>query len=195
MVCFIEKNPKNGIKKIINLNEEKEAPPEDESYAMNFSLTTDKGENIADGRCSVMEDLNSTNFLYISAIYVNGNGNYPTIKNPNKYIGMGQLMIFAAVKYGLGLNIETVSLVPLDGSEGFYLKMGFHPQVFGDPNRMKANGQAPMSSNGKLIKKWVDNFEHSSFLHKNFRGTNWIGHTSQIYTQLYGEISRIWDVI
>lgn len=97
---------------------------------MNFSLLTDKNEDVAAGRCVVLSEPGSRDYLYISAIYVEGNTNKPTKSHPNRFVGLGQLLLFSAIKYGMEQNIENASLLPVDDSQGFYLKMGFHPTIY-----------------------------------------------------------------
>ncbi|MGB7801750.1 GNAT family N-acetyltransferase [Buttiauxella sp.] len=134
-------------------------------------------------------------YLYISAIYVDGNTNTPTRGNPNKYVGLGQILVFAAIKYGLEMQIEKASLVPVDDSQGFYLKMGFHPNISGAVNRMNTGEVSLNSGRGKLNPQWLSRFSKSSFDNANFRGPNWSGNIKNIHLNLRGNILKNWNVV
>ncbi|AEX54642.1 GNAT family protein [Rahnella aquatilis] len=192
---FIEKNPQGRKPLTLSLDEEKETPPEYERHAMNFSLFTDNHENVAAGRCSVQSESGSSDYLYISAIYVEGNTNTPTKSNPNRFIGLGQILLFSAIRYGLELNIENASLLPVDDSQGFYLKMGFHPNIAGSVNRMDTTGVSLSSGSGKLNAQWVNRFAHASFLNRHFRGSNWTGNIRNIHLNLRQKVMNNWTII
>lgn len=192
---FIEKCPRNAKALILVLNEEKEQPPEDEKYAMNFSLVTQDRIDVADGRCSIDSESESESFMHISAIYVEGHTNTPTKINPNQYVGLGQILVFAAIKFGFERQVRMAKLTSLDGSEGFYLKMGFHPEVTGNPNRMAARDSALQSRNGKLNPDWVKGFAKSSFLNRDFRGPMWTGSIADIYPRLRTNIQSSWLIV
>ncbi len=132
--------------------------------------------------------------MLISAMYVEGNQNNPTKDNPNHYVGLGQLLIFEAMKFGFEQNVRTTLLAPLTGSEGFYLKMGFYPKVTGKPNRMADAGNLAMSQKGKLNPAWVHRFAQASFLHSEFRGATWAGRTPQTYLKLKDNIMKSWTI-
>lgn len=191
---FIEKYPQFEKPLTLVLNEDKEHPPEYDQHAMNFSLTTEWYEDVASGRCSIYKNSDDSDYMLISAIYVEGNDNNPTKKNPNKYAGLGQLLIFAAVKFACEQNVGTVLLSPLTGSEGFYLKMGLHPKVTGNPNRMIDVHDQPISHKGKLNPKWIRKFAHASFLNTDFRGATWTGSTLLIYPKLKENILKSWTI-
>lgn len=194
---FIEKYPQSAKSLILNLEEERENPPEDEHFAMNFELFTQKYESAGYGRCSIYNENDIDDYLHITGIYVSGNTNYPTLKSPNQFVGVGQLLVFTAIKFGLEHKSRIAKLTALDGSEGFYLKMGLHPDVMGNPNRMasKSVSQGPGGNNGKLDPDWLKKFEQSSFLNRDFRGPCWVGGISDIYLRLRGNILRNWEII
>ena len=192
---FIERNPRGAKALTLFLHEDREQPPEDDQYAMNFSLITQDRNSVADGRCSVDSESESETFLHISAIYVEGHTNTPTKQNPNQYAGLGQILVFAAVKFGFEHNVRLARLAPLDGSEGFYLKMGLHPEVRGKPNRMTARDSVLQSHNGKLNPDWVRGFEKSSFLNRDFRGPTWTGSIPDIYRRLRANILSSWLIV
>ncbi|SUY92959.1 Uncharacterised protein [Buttiauxella agrestis] len=195
MMRFFEKNPRNNNPLIIRLYEEREQPPEDDRHAMNFSLITENNVELASGRCSAQSEEGESDFLYISAIYVNGNTNNPTIKKPNIHSGLGQLLVFSAINFGRENNLRTAMLTPLEGSEGFYLKMGFRPRVIGNPNRMNTTCSSFGANNGKLNSRWTNHFAESSFLHDSFRGPCWVGNISLIYPVLKDYILESWTII
>ncbi|MEX1841614.1 GNAT family N-acetyltransferase [Enterobacter cloacae] len=191
---FIEKKPVNKHPLSLYLTEEREYPPEYEGHAMNFSLITSEGQELASGRCSLQKDDNDKDYLYISAIYVEGNSNYPTRKNPNRYSGLGMILVFAAVKFGVELNIHTVKLLPVDGSHGFYLKMGFYPKS-NDPNHLVNEGQIDKITKGRINTEWLMNFERRTFLNPSFRQSTWVGNAYMILPVLRSTILKSWDII
>lgn len=192
---FIEKYPQGRKPLIMTLSKDVEAPPECDQHAMNFWLLTQAHQEVASGRCSVQSEPRRKDFLYISAIYVEGNSNTPTKKNPNQFVGLGQLLVFAAIKYGFEMKIEQASLVPVDDSQGFYLKMGFHPTVVGAVNRMDDSGVSLKSGDGKLNPQWLNRFSQSSFQNENFRGANWSGNINNIYVNLRSNIMKNWEIV
>lgn len=192
---FIERNPQGKKPLILRLSEEREAPPEYDEHAMNFSLFTENHEDVAAGRCSVQSERGSNDYLYISAIYVDGNTNTPTRASPNRFVGLGQILVFAAIRYGLELNIDNASLVPVDDSQGFYLKMGFHPNITGAVNRMDASGVSLSAGGGKLNARWLDRFAQGSFLNQDFRGPNWSGNIRNIHLNLRQHILNNWTIV
>jgi hypothetical protein len=97
-------------------------------------------------------------------------------------------------KFGFELNVKKVKLAPLDGSEGFYLKMGFHPDVSGNPNRMAVVNNQLQSKNGKLNPEWIQRFAQSSFIHQDFRGPSWSGSIQNIYPMLKRQILSNWEI-
>lgn len=127
--------------------------------------------------------------LYVSALYTWANSNAPTKLAPNKYLGMGQALIKEMMGFGLQEGIRTAIVTPLNGSEGFYLKMGFAPRVEGDPNRVPESLRAAASSeSGRLDRSWLRNFDAHSFGHETFRA-KWQGDIHSIYERLKGESS------
>ena len=104
-------------------------------------------------------------------------------------------MVFAAIKYGRELKIEQASLLPVNHSQGFYLKMGFHPTVVGAVNRMDKGGASLKSGDGKLNPQWLNRFSQSSFQNANFRGANWSGNINNIYLNLRNNIMKNWDIV
>ncbi|MDD2059029.1 hypothetical protein N5D52_20905 [Pseudomonas sp. GD03860] len=191
---FIEKYPQRASPLTLVLNEDKEFPPEHDHSAMNFSLTTEWREDVAAGRCSIYREPDGSDYMLISALYVEGNENNPTKNNPNQYVGLGQLLVFAAMKFGYEQNVRTTLLSPLTGSEGFYIKMGFYPKVTGNPNRMTNASHLPLSHRGKLNPKWVGQFAQASFINKDFRGSTWAGSTPLIYLKLKENIMKAWAI-
>lgn len=196
-MCFIEKQPKCGNPLMLRLIEDREEP-DDFGYnhhAMSFSLITENNEDVSAGRCSIQGESPSSKVMYISAIYVDGNSNNPTKQSPNSYVGLGQILMFSAIKFGYDFGITNVILTPLPGSQGFYLKMGLYPKVTGNPNRMAAVDDSPISNNGKLNPKWIHKFAESSFLNKYFRGPIWTGNIPLIYGRLRENILSSWTII
>ncbi|WP_421595374.1 GNAT family N-acetyltransferase [Rahnella sp. PD4] len=193
---FIEKNPAGRAPLTLRLVETRETTPEYDNNAMNFSLLTDKNEDVAAGRCVVLSEPGSRDYLYISAIYVEGNTNKPTKSHPNRFVGLGQLLLFSAIRYGMEQNIENASLLPVDDSQGFYLKMGFHPTIITDTvNRMVVTGVPLSSGHGKLNAKWRDHFYNASFLNPDFRGPNWSGNIRNIHLNLRHRIMTNWTIV
>ena len=192
---FIEKYPQGKKPLIMTLSEDVESPPDYDRHAMNFSLLTQAYQDVAAGRCSVQCESGKKDFLYISAIYVDGNTNTPTKKNPNQFVGLGQLLVFAAIKYGRELKIEQAVLLPVDDSQGFYLKMGFHPTVVGAVNRMDDSGISLKSGGGKLNPQWLNRFSQASFENENFRIRNWSGNINNIYLNLRNNIMKNWGIV
>jgi hypothetical protein len=197
MMRFIEKQPHCGNPLILRLIEDRQYPDPFgyNHHAMNFSLLTENNEDVAAGRCSIHSESSGSEFMYISAIYVDGNSNNPTKEKANRYVGLGQILMFSAIKFGYKLNITNVILTPLPGSQGFYLKMGLYPKVTGNPNRMVAVDDSLISNNRKLNPKWIHNFAQSSFLNKSFRGPKWTGNIPLIYGRLRENILRSWTII
>ena len=192
---FIEKNPRGRKPLTLTLCEERETPEEYDRHAMNFSLLTENYENVAAGRCSVMTDDENKDYLYISAIYVEGNTNTPTKTSPNRYVGLGQLLVYSAIKYGLELNIQDASLLPVDDSQGFYLKMGFHPEIKGRVNKMASAERPLRTENGKLNATWINSFQQASFSHPDFRRPDWSGNIHNIHLNLRQYIMQNWITI
>lgn len=191
---FIEKYPQHKKPLTLVLNEDKDPPSEYDPPAMSFSLTATWHEDVASGRCSIYREPDGNDYMLISAIYVEGNENNPTKNNPNQYVGLGQLLVFAAMRFGYEHNVQKTILSPLTGSEGFYIKMGFYPQVTGNPNRMVDAADLSMSHKGKLNPKWVNQFAQSSFLNPDFRGPVWGGGTERIYLYLKENIKKSWMI-
>lgn len=192
---FIEKNPQGKKPLTLRLVEDRETPPDYDRHAMNFSLLTDNNEDVAAGRCSVQSESGSSDYLYISAIYVEGNTNTPSKSNPNRFVGLGQILLFSAISYGMELDIEKASLLPVDDSQGFYLKMGFHPNISGAVNRMDTAGVSLSSGSGKLNAKWLNRFAHASFLNRHFRDNNWSGNIRNIHLNLRQKIMNNWTIV
>lgn len=192
---FIERFPQAGKPLFLTLVEDKELPPEYDDCAMNFSLITEWGENVAAGRCSIYKESGGSEYMLISAIYVEGNDNSPTKNNPNKYSGLGQLLVFAAIKFGFEQGVATTILSPLDGSEGFYLKMGFYPKVAGSPNRMGDVCSSTRFSGGKLNPAWLNKFAKASFLNESFRGVTWAGSNDLICPKLKDNVLKSWSIV
>lgn len=195
MMRFIEKNPTGDKPLILSLSEDRESPPKTDSHLMDFSLLTQNHKDVADGRCYVVSESGANDMLYIAVIFVDGNSNKPTKIRPNRYVGLGQILVFAAIKFGLELNLTNVGLDPIPGSEGFYLKMGFRPKVTGNPNRMMVDNTLPMSVGKKINPQWARHFAQSSFLHDSFRGQRWVGSIPLIYPRLLESISRSWTIV
>ncbi|POZ13687.1 N-acetyltransferase [Lelliottia aquatilis] len=191
---FIQKKPEGEKPLILNLDEDRQGPPDDDYHSMNFTLITPNYEEVAAGRCSIMLDDNEHEIMYISAIYVTGHSNYPTKLAPNKYVGLGQILVFTAIKFGLDLGVKKVTLAPLDGSEGFYIKMGLYPQVKSGPNRMNVEGVSKSLNNGRLNPKWIHDFESSSFRHNALSDSTWVGSIPDIYPRLRGSILEAWTI-
>lgn len=192
---FIEKYPPGESPPLtLVLSEDKDPSVEDVPPAMKFSLATTACEVIAWGRCSIYRDPDESKYMLISAIYVKGNENNPTKDNPNQYVGLGQLLVFVAMRFGFEHKVRSTRLVPLAGSEGFYIKMGFYPQVTGGANKMVDAEGVPMSCNGKLNPQWMNKFAHASFLNPDFRGFLWEGCTERIYLNLKESIKKSWMI-
>lgn len=181
---LIKNNSQNAIPEPCFVEKDIEETPNGEPYGMNISLRNSKNEEVASGRCSIQENPDEGDFLFISALYVEGNGNFPTIARPNEHVGAGRILMYEMMKFGNENNVKSALVTPLHGSEGFYLKMGFLPKVEGSSNRMTENNRVVMSKDGKLNQDWIKNFEQTSFLNSNFRGSTWSGNTSLIYTEL-----------
>lgn len=209
MITFVEKNDVKVKNKeslfTLLLYEEKQSPPEYDVYGMNFSLNIyhpvknkpDKfiPEEVAYGRCSLQGDTPEERFLYVSGVYVEGNTNDPTKKNPNRFIGLGQMLLFSAIKFGHDQGIKTCNLTPLEGSEGFYLKMGFHPQVKTTTNRMDLKDNLPRSMNGKLNPQWTNRFAKTSFTSDLNVGPEWTADISIVYPHIRSTILRNWNIV
>lgn len=191
---LIRNNSQNAISEACFVKKEIDLTPNGEPYGMNISLENSKNEEIASGRCSIQENPGEGEFLFISALYVEGNGNFPTIAKPNEHVGAGRILMYEMMKFGNEHNVKSALLTPLRGSEGFYLKMGFLPKVEGSPNRMPENNRVVMSKDSKLNQNWIKNFEQASFLNDNFRGGTWSGNTSLIYNELQKQISNMWEI-
>lgn len=113
--------------------------------ATNMSLTDSNNEVIASGRCSVQAHPGGA-FLYISGLYVEGNSSPPSPAQPNRYAGLGRALMYESMKFGHENNIKTALLVPLEGSEGFYRKMGFVPER--EANLAAGNSESVLADNG-----------------------------------------------
>ncbi|RJL50499.1 GNAT family N-acetyltransferase [Pectobacterium carotovorum] len=191
---FIERHSKNSTPEVFHVKKEIKNTPEREPYMIDISIENSNNESVAFGRCFIQKKPYEDKFLYISSVFVEGNNNLPTISNPNKHVGLGRVLIYEAMKFGNENNIKKTLLSPLNGSHGFYLKMGFFPQVEGRPNRMSENNSVEMSKHGKLNPDWIGNFEQSSFLNGDFRRSTWGGDTSLIYNEIQKQISNAWEV-
>src|SRR5471030_803994 len=192
---FINKSSFSHNPPTLILNETKMEATKHDNLRLLFSLHSENNEQVAFGECAVQND-DGTQHLDISAIYVEGHINRPTQENPNKYHGLGQILVFAAVRFGFQHNIKNAQLTAVSGSEGFYLKMGFHRKAYGYANRMLSQHSLERSSHGKLNKNWINAFQDASSRHTTaFIWPIWDGSISNLYPRLREDISRNWSII
>lgn len=193
---FISKSSFSPNPLTLILNEKKTEATQHDNLELSFSLYTESHQQMAFGECAVQHDDSGTQYLDISAIYVEEHTNRPTLENPNKYNGLGKILVFTAIRFGFQHNIKNAQLMAVSGSEGFYLKMGFHRKAYGYANRMVSQNRLERSTHGKLNKNWLNAFQDASSRHTtSLIWPIWDGSISNLYPRLRKDISRDWLIM
>lgn len=166
---------------------------------INVSVATLEGEKVASG-CCVSLALTDGECLYIDSVNVKGHSNAPTRLQPNPRTGLGRLVVYEMLKLGRDHGFEVAALVPVEGTEGFYLKLGFVPKVSGPVNRMSAFQQNltfkfSQLDSGKLDPEWVNRFEQASFSNLDYRRPLfWKRNVSGMVAELEKKVSAHWEI-